>query len=205
MPTSTPFRLLALGDSYTIGTSVASVDSWPYQLTDQLVSQGIPANPPQIIAQNGWTTHDLAAGIIETDLEDSYDLVTLLIGVNNQFRGDSIDEYRTEFDHLLGQAIRFAGGDPTNVIVLSIPDWGVTPFASSRDSARIASQIDAFNAVNRTEATAAGVFYVDITAISRQMESDPTLVASDGLHPSPKMYSRWVEAILPAVHEAMGR
>lgn len=197
MLTSTPHRILFLGDSYTIGTGVQFSENFPSQLVDRLKEQGIATQAPRVIAQNGWTTVDLAAGIASANLANSYDLVTLLIGVNNQFRGYSIDEYQLEFHKLLEQAIVFAEGDPTKIIVISIPDWGVTPFAAGRDREAIASQIDAFNAVNRPEAEAAGVHYVDVTSISRQAAKDPTLLAPDELHPSPTMYAQWVDAIMP--------
>jgi lysophospholipase L1-like esterase len=192
-------RILTLGDSYTIGTSVEPSESWPYQLVERVNAEGIPAEAPQVVAQNGWTTRDLAAGIEEIDPQGPYDLVTLLIGVNNQFRGYDIDEYQTEFRQLLEQAIHFAGGDNRRVLVLSIPDWGVTSFATGRDAVQIAAEIDAFNAVNLEETTALGAQYLDVTAISRQAATDRSLLAADGLHPSAKMYAQWVEAIMPVI------
>lgn len=203
MKTQPPRQILFLGDSYTIGTGVQFSENFPSQLADRLNKQGITTQAPRVIAKNGWTTADLAAGIAIADLEKSYDLVTLLIGVNNQFRGYNIDEYKAEFRGLLEQGIAFAGGDPHRIIVISIPDWGVTPFAAGRDREKIASHIDAFNAVNRTEADAAGVHYVDVTAISRQAASDPTLLAPDDLHPSPKMYDQWVDVIMPVAIQAL--
>ena len=130
-------------------------------------------------------------------------LVSLLIGVNDQYRGYPLDDYREDFRFMLGKAIEYAGGDPKNVIVLSIPDWGVTPFAAGRDRAQIAKEIDDFNAVNRSEAQAAGVGYLDITPISRQAAGNPALVASDGLHPSGEMYRQWVDLLLPLVQKEL--
>jgi lysophospholipase L1-like esterase len=128
-----------------------------------------------------------------------YDLVSLLIGVNNQYRGYDIHEYREQFVFLLSKAMEYAGGDPTHVIVLSIPDWGVTPFAQDRDGEQIAKEIDAFNAVNREESEKAGVHYVDITPGSRRARNDNSLIAADGLHPSGKMYSEWARLAYPTV------
>jgi len=190
MPPSQETRYLALGDSYTIGESVAEADRFPNQLARTL---GTPA--PRIIARTGWTTDELDAAIDTADVSGTYDLVTLLIGVNNQYRGRDAEEYRREFVALLSRAIGFAGGDPQKVIVVSIPDWGVTPFAEGRDRAKIAAEIDRYNAINREEAERAGARYAAITAISRG--SDPALVAPDGLHPSGKQYGQWAKVIAP--------
>jgi lysophospholipase L1-like esterase len=200
-----PARILSLGDSYTIGTGVSFSENWPNQLVERLNTQGITAEVPRIIAQNGWTTGDLTAGISSADLDESYDLVTLLIGVNNQFRGYDIDKYQMEFSSLLAQAVRFAEGDSRRVIVLSIPDWGVTPFAAHRDPQEVAAQIDAFNTVNRAEAQTAGVHYIDVTPISRQAAGDTSLLAPDDLHPSRKMYAQWVDVVLPLATEILSQ
>ena len=183
-------RYLALGDSYTIGESVAEPDRWPNQLARAL---GIPQ--PEIIAKTGWTTDELNAAIDKADPKGPYSLVTLLIGVNNQSRGRDAEQYRREFAGLLQRAIRFAGGNAQHVIVVSIPDWGVTPFAKGRDLLKIGAEIDYFNRINREETQKANARYVDITPISRR--ADPSLIAADGLHPSAKMYAEWVKAILP--------
>lgn len=189
MPADQPStRYLALGDSYTIGESVAAEERFPDQLARTL---GIA--DPQIIAKTGWTTDELNAAIDAADPQGPFDLVTLLIGVNNQYRGRGADEYRTQFAALLQRAIGFASGDAKRVIVVSIPDWGVTPFAGDRDRAKIAREIDQFNAINREEAQRAAAHYVDITPISRR--ADPALVAADGLHPSGKQYAEWAKLI----------
>jgi lysophospholipase L1-like esterase len=187
-PDTRETRTLALGDSYTIGESVPEAERFPNQLARQL---GIAA--PQIIAKTGWTTDELNVAIDAANVTGTYDLVTLLIGVNNQYRGRDAEEYRREFAALLQRAIAFAGGDPGKVIVVSIPDWGVTPFAEGRDRAKIAAEIDRYNAINREEAQRAGARYADITPISRR--NDPALVAPDGLHPSGKQYGEWVRVI----------
>jgi lysophospholipase L1-like esterase len=194
---------LALGDSYTIGESVSSGLRWPVQLASALNRRGTPIKDPVIVARTGWTTDELARGIKERDLRGPFDLVSLLIGVNNQYRGRPVEEYRTEFAELLSQAIAFAGGNPGKVLVLSIPDWGVTPFAEGRDRARIASEIDVFNGINREESERFGVRYLDVTGISREAAANPDLVAEDGLHPSGAMYARWAEAALPLVLEML--
>jgi len=189
-------RYLALGDSYTIGESVPESERYPVQLAREL-----KIGEPEIIAKTGWTTDELNAAIDKADPHGPYDLVTLLIGVNNQYRGRSADEYRTQFVALLQRAIGFAGGKTKNVVVVSIPDWGVTPFAKGRDRAKIAREIDQFNAINREETLRAGARYVDITAESRQAANDTALVAGDGLHPSGKMYSEWTRMIVYNLRE----
>jgi lysophospholipase L1-like esterase len=197
--TPTPIRLLALGDSYTIGESVSAAERFPMQLAARLRANGLAVIDPEIIARTGWTTGELSAGIDQAKPQAPYDYVTLLIGVNNQYRGYPLATYRDEFRSLLQQAIGFAGARPERVIVLSIPDWGVTPFAWGANTTQIAAEIDAFNAANRAETEAAGALYVDITPISRRAVEEKDLIASDGLHPSAKMYAAWVEQILQQV------
>lgn len=198
-----PLTYLALGDSYTIGHGVSQAERWPMQLVARLRKQGLLMADPQIIATTGWTTDELEEGITRAQPQGPFDLVTLLIGVNNQYRHRPSDEYRNEFRRLLDQALVLAGHHPQRVIVVSIPDWGVTPFARGRNAAEIAAEIDLFNAINRAEAKAAGVRYVDITPISRQAATDSSLLASDQLHPSGKMYTAWVELILPVALEGL--
>jgi lysophospholipase L1-like esterase len=197
-------RLLALGDSYTIGEGVAVEDRWPMQLAALLRTHGMHVAEPTIIARTGWTTDELAAAIASTDVKERYDLVTVQIGVNNQYRGRSVDEYRTQFRALLARAIGFAGGRANHVVVVSIPDWGQTPFAARRDRRRIGLDIDAFNAVNRDETARSGSRYVDITTISRRAADEADLVVADKLHPSARMYAEWVRAIAPTVIAALG-
>lgn len=195
---------LALGDSYTIGESVEPALRWPVQLAGALRARGVPVADPTIVARTGWTTDELAAALAAAGLPERYDLVSLLIGVNNQYRGRGLEEYRAQFVELLRRAVAFAGGEPGRVVVLSIPDWGVTPFARGRDRERIAREIDAFNAVNREESARGGARWVDVTPISRVAATDPSLTAGDGLHPSGAMYGRWVEAALPVVASMLG-
>ena len=196
-------RFLALGDSYTIGESVAIADRWPNQLALQLRKSGIDIANPEIIAKTGWTTDDLSSAIDAAKPHGRYALVTLLIGVNNQYRGRDAEQYRKEFAALLQRAIGFAGGDPKRVVVVSIPDWGVTPFAANRDRAKIAAEIDRFNAINAEETKRAGARYADVTPGSRQAASDKSLVAPDGLHPSAAMYAQWVSVIAPQAEPAL--
>lgn len=196
-------RFLALGDSYTIGESVAAVERWPVQLAARMRAQGVSMENPTIIATTGWTTDELAAGIERKGPQGPFELVSLLIGVNNQYRGRDVNEYRAQFAALLEQAIAFAGGDAQRVIVLSIPDWGVTPFAANRHRETVSGEINAFNAVNAEETARLGARYVDITPLSRQAIDDPDLLAGDGLHPSGKMYTAWTELALPAALAAV--
>lgn len=189
-------RYLALGDSYTIGESVSEQERWPDQLARLLQAEGIHTEVT-IIARTGWTTSELWEGIQARQIQPPYDLVSLLVGVNNQYRGYSIDEYREQFTFLLNKAIEYAGGKPERVIVLSIPDWGVTPFAADRDTEQIAQEIDAFNSINREESERAGVRYIDVTPISRMATDEASLIAEDGLHPAGKMYALWAEQVLP--------
>jgi lysophospholipase L1-like esterase len=192
-------KYLALGDSYTIGESVETILRYPVQIADSLKKRGYPMEAPEIIAVTGWTTSDLKAGIKAADPNGPYDLVSLLIGVNNQYRGMDINIYRTEFGELIDQSIRFAGNDPGRVIVLSIPDWGVTRFATDRDKEKIAREIDQYNAINRQITLARGIVWIDVTGISRLAEQDETLIAGDGLHPSGRMYTEWVRVAVPEI------
>jgi lysophospholipase L1-like esterase len=192
---------LALGDSYTIGEAVAQEQSFPYQLAASLNGQRIKVAAPKIVARTGWTTDELQSAINSAVLNPKYDIVTLLIGVNNQYRDYSIATYRTEFRALLQKALAFAGGNKAHVFVVSIPDWGVTPFGknSGRDVKLVSGQIDAFNAVNKEETVNLGISYTDITPGSKKVDTDVSLAASDGLHPSGKMYQEWVTLLAPAV------
>ena len=199
-------QFLALGDSYTIGESVAPEERWPVQLGALLRAEGLNVGDPTIIATTGWTTDELSAAIDRANPQGAFDLVSLLIGVNNQYRGRGQDEYREQFAALLQRAIGFAGGNPARVLVLSIPDWGVTPFAArlERDPAAVAADIDAFNAINRAETERPGAHYVDVTPFSREAAHDPSLLADDGLHPSGRMYAEWARLALPAARAALG-
>ena len=184
-------KYLALGDSYTIGQSVTIQDRYPIQLETQLLNDSINIDTTIIIAKTGWTTNNLRNAIIAEELTDTFDLVSLLIGVNNQYQGKPIEEYEIEFAELLQTAIDFAGGKKENVFVISIPDYAYTPFGNGNTT--ISQEIDNFNLVNKTITDSAGVSYFNITPISREGLDKPELVASDNLHPSGEQYSRWVD------------
>lgn len=194
---------LALGDSYTIGEEVTPAESFPYQLQHQLEAEGLSVAEPLIIAKTGWTSAELQEAITlqHSINQKKFDFVTLLIGVNNQYRGESATAYREEFQRLLQTAVNFANGQSKNVFVLSIPDWGATPYAlkSGRDLQQIAAEINVFNGINKEETRLAGANYTDITPISRLAASDPKLIAADGLHPGAEMYHQWVLQLMPTV------
>ncbi len=192
---------LALGDSYTIGQSVAEAERFPNQTVTLLRARNLKINDPKIIATTGWTTKNIIDAINAATPANNFDVVSLLIGVNNQYQGRSMDEYKTEFTLLLNRSIQYAGNKPTHVFVLSIPDYSVTPFAGGSDRARIAAEIDQFNSANKTISLQLGVNYLDITSISR--EADPSLIAGDGLHPSGKQYKRWADLLVPLMLHAL--
>ena len=202
-----PTRYLALGDSYTIGEAVAEEERWTHQLVDLLQAEGVPLQTPTTIARTGWTTDELDTAIDEAAPGGDFGFVTLLIGVNNQYRGRDVENYRGEFAALLERAVGFAGGDAGRVMVLSIPDWGVTPFgqASGRDPAVIAAQLDAYNAANRELTLSRGAAWVDITPVSRLRGAEAPMVAGDGLHPSGSMYREWAQAALPTARALLTR
>ena len=195
-------RYLALGDSYSVGEGVAAGVSWPAMLVHRLRRGGVVIDDPRIVAVTGWSTDELATGIDAAVLTPPYDLVSLQIGVNNQYRSRPPGEYRSQFAALLARAIGLAGARAGRVVVLSIPDWGVTRFAreQARDAVRIAHELDVFNAIARDEAARAGTRFVDITAISRK---HPELVTDDGLHPSAAHYALWLAAIEPVMQAAL--
>lgn len=188
-------KYLALGDSYTIGESVSEAERWPNQLTDSLSKKGYKIGKPTIIATTGWRTDNLKNAMNIAQLKPEYDLVSLLIGVNNQYQGKPADQYAKEFEDLLKTAIHLAKGKKENVIVVSIPDYGYTPFGKPKQEA-ITKAIDLFNETNARITYQYKVQYFNITEISRDGLTEPDLVASDGLHPSGKMYAEWVELIV---------
>ncbi|MEE4214264.1 MAG: SGNH/GDSL hydrolase family protein, partial [Bacteroidales bacterium] len=200
---NTEILYLALGDSYTIGESVEEQLRWPVQLVERLREDNVKINDAEIIARTGWTTDELMRAVDAAEPGNEYDLVSLLIGVNNQYRGRDLSNFREELAELIDIAVRSADSVASRVIVLSIPDWGVMPFAEGRDRGEIAGEIDAFNRVVNEECSYAGVKFYDITAISRKAANDPSLVAGDGLHPSGKMYSMWVDLIYNDVYQLL--
>ncbi len=188
---------LALGDSYTIGQSVEFSQRWPMHLYDFLQDQSVPVDTPRFIARTGWTTDELQVAMAGTSwLKDTFDLVSLLIGVNNQFRGYDFAQYEREFLELLLEAVRLAQGQKDRVFVVSIPDYGVTPFGQSRNPQQIATELDQYNAYAFRKADSMGIAFYNITDISREAPNDTTLLASDQLHPSGSMYERWVKEVI---------
>ncbi len=211
LPTDTPsipertITYLALGDSYTIGTGVPSNHRFPVQLCNKLLADGFSIAEAQIVAANGWTTANLINATNNFSPDSAFSLVSLLIGVNNQYQGRPITEYTSQFTTLLERAIAYAGGDTCRVIVISIPDYSVTPFGQNMNPSQIAQQIDQFNKVNQSISNAYSVDYYYITDISRQAASDPTLIAPDNLHPSGAQYTLWInsfyESLKPKLYE----
>ena len=199
MTVDTTKTYLALGDSYTIGESVGVAERFPAQTVELLRQQNVDIDNPRIIAVTGWTTHDLLNALNTTAPEKNYSVVTLLIGVNNQYQGRSLNEYKTEFTELLAKAISYAGGDRKHVFVISIPDYSPTPFGQNYDTVKIAEEIDAFNEANKAITLNEGVTYINITTISREVKNDRSLVAGDGLHPSGTQYKRWSELVAAAM------
>jgi lysophospholipase L1-like esterase len=196
---------LALGDSYTIGEGVAASGRWPELLAQALRAEGIDLAAPRVIAATGWTTDELSAAIDAAGDLGKWGFVSLLVGVNNQYRGRGLDDYRDGFTALLVRAIAFAGGISGRVLVLSIPDWGITPFgaASGRDLAQVSRELDAFNAEAREICEAHGVAFVDITGVSRERGGEPAMLAEDGLHPSTAMHALWTALALPVARRLL--
>lgn len=193
------YTYLALGDSYTIGEQVPIYESFPYQLVQRLRKRNVLFHAPEIVAKTGWTTDELRAGIAAQTFLPRYDLVTLLIGVNNQYRGRSVEDFIPEFKGLLEAALAFAGNRSERVYVLSIPDWGIMPFATGMDRQKIAAEIDAYNQVCKETAAAAGVCFIDNTQALRSDAHNPDFIASDGLHPSGKEYEKWAKVLDAAI------
>ena len=194
-------RVLALGDSYTIGEGVDAAGRWPNQLATALRADGVDVGKPEFVAETGWTVAELNAGIDAAAPHGPFDLVTLLIGVNDQYRGGTAEAFRPAFRAMLARAVGLAGGDARRVVVLAIPDWGVTPFAAGRDGAEIAATLDAFNATAQAEALAAGARWVDVSGVSRTHGASE--VVADGLHPSRALYARWAALAEPAARDAL--
>ena len=188
------YSYLALGDSYTIGESVKESERWPVQLSNSLRNK---LNKPVIIAKSGWTTDQLIDTLNKINFNKKFDFVSLLIGVNNQYRGRSVENFKEGFIILLKKSIEYANYKKERVLVVSIPDWGVTPFAKNKDRTIIGNEIDAFNKVIHDECMKNNITFFNITEISRKAVNDNSLIAEDGLHPSKKMYKQWVKIIKP--------
>lgn len=195
---------LALGDSYTIGESVPIYENFPYQTVHLLRKNGWTIHAPEIVAKTGWTTDELLKGMEQTPLLQEYDFVSLLIGVNNQYRGRPVETFSIEFEQLLLKAIALAGGKKEHVFVISIPDWGATPFAEGRDRNKIAKEIDAFNLAKKSITIKNGVQFLEITEGSRAALNDNDLVAKDKLHPSGKEYAKWSSLLARSIMATKG-
>lgn len=194
---------LALGDSYTIGESVPENLRWPVQLVDQLNNSRFSMAQPEIIATTGWTTDELQTAINEENPSTNYKLVSLLIGVNNQYRGYPIKQYKIEFKKLLEQAISFADGKAERVFVVSIPNYGVTPFGMEKGEDRIRNELLIYDAIADSISSEFNIPFINITPISEKAKTDASYIASDQLHPSGKQYSEWVDLMLPRVKEIL--
>ncbi len=194
---------LALGDSYTVGAGVTKKESFPYQLKNRLQTELGSAVRPQIIATSGWRTDDLLNALERQEIDPPYDLVTLLIGVNNQYQGVSFSKYEADFPMLLNKAIAMAGGRANRVVVISIPNWAYTPFGQGFDTEKITSEIDTYNQFAESTATANKVTFVNITDITTQGIEVPELVTTDNLHPSGIAYAKFVERIVPSILPAL--
>ncbi len=199
----THFTYLALGDSYTIGEQLLLLESFPYQTVQLLRKKSATKTSasetyfaaPEVIAKTGWTTDELTSAIEQITLLPQYDFVSLLIGVNNQYRCRSLHEFETEFTHLLQMAIQFVANQPKKVFVLSIPDWGITPFAEGRDCKKIAGEIDAFNDVSKKVSALHQCHFIDITSSQRTDGNNAEFLAADGLHPSANEYAKWARLL----------
>lgn len=196
---SKTFTFLALGDSYTIGQGVQPSERFPAQIANLLKSQSLKINEPTYIATTGWTTTSLINAINVQNPAKLFDVVTLLIGVNDQYQRMDTGGYRTRFTQLLNTAISLSTGNKRNVFVLSIPDYSVTPFVSPSDKARVSTEIDQFNNINKQITLQYNITYTDITPSTRQAATDATLIAADGLHPSGKEYAKWAQLLAPLI------
>jgi len=194
---------LALGDSYTIGESLPIHESFPYQLVQLLRKEDPGFSAPEIIARTGWTTDELDAAIRDYKFLGKYDFVSLLIGVNNQYRGRDVIEYKQQFEELLKKAIELANGKKDHVLVISIPDYSVTPFAKEKDRETIAREIDVYNGVNKALSIQYKVNYIDITPSTRKAAEHEDLIAADGLHPSSKEYAKWAKKLAPVMLQSL--
>ena len=195
-------KFLALGDSYTIGEGVHLNQTWPHQLQQVMLKHHIPLAIPSIVAQTGWTSEELETALAKVRLKGPYDMVTLLIGVNDQYRGYPTESFEPVYNRLLVKALKLAGGQSQNILALSIPDWGITPFANQHDSAQISASIDAFNQCATKLCQQKEIKFIDITDLTRELSVKPEMLVTDQLHPSALQYANWVEAVIPSFKTA---
>ena len=189
-----PYSFIALGDSYTIGEGINEDERWPNQFVDVAYENGVDFDQPMIIAETGWKTYDLLNAINQTNFTKKYDYISLLIGVNNQFNSRPIDEFEEDLNKLMDEMKRIKKNDGS-IIIISIPDWGYTPFGESSDMSDISEQINLFNSSLRKFASTNDLKYVDVTEISRRAINEPDLITNDNLHPSGIMYLEWAKKI----------
>ncbi|MBA3648921.1 MAG: SGNH/GDSL hydrolase family protein [Chitinophagales bacterium] len=202
MAKKNPYTMLCLGDSYTVGEGLNEQDRFPNQAVSLLKKSRIYFGKPEVIATTGWTAGELLEGIKEKQADSLFDFVTLLIGVNNQYRGEKMEPYSKQFKELLSLAIQFTDSIKNHVIVLSIPDWGATPFAEGRDRQQIAKEIDLFNAINKEECKNQGIHYINITPLTRDHAN---WVTEDGLHPNAEMYRVWAEMLTNVIEQELNQ
>ncbi len=197
------YTYLALGDSYTIGEGVSLKESFPYQVVEALRKKEFNFSAPELIAKTGWTTDELSTAIEAHAFLSKYDFVTILIGVNNQYRGGTIEEYKLEFENLLKKALQLADGKKEHVIVISIPDYSVTPFAQSKDPENISKSIDLYNSVNNALSIQYKVQHIDITKSYRKAKKNALLITGDGLHPSAMEYEKWANETVKIITDQL--
>jgi len=195
-------RILALGDSYTVGTGVDTEARWVTKLAERLRAEGEPVGDPVVIAENGWTTGDLDDGIEEHDPDPPFDLVTLLIGANNCFQGESPSEFAPKFRAMLERALEFAES-PESVVVVTVPDYTLTPVGQENDPEEHRERLERYEEITREAVAAEGVRLVDVVPPSKRVAAEPELVAGDDLHPAPEQHDLWVERIYPVAREAL--
>lgn len=197
-----PSRILALGDSYTVGTGVDDEGRWVTKLTERLRSAGDPVADPVVVAENGWTTGDLEAGIDDADPEGPFDLVTLLVGANNCFQGESAAAFEPKFRDLLDRALGFAT-DPSSTVVITVPDYTLTPVGGDNDPEEHAERLETYNEIVREAARARETRLVDVVPPSKRVRENPELIADDDLHPAPAQHELWLERIEPVASDAL--
>ena len=193
------FTILCLGDSYTIGEMVQLQKNYPYFTVQLLRDKGLNFSAPEILAKTGWTSDELQLSMKLYRFLPKYDIVTLLVGVNDQYRGKDIIEYKTQFEELLKHTITLANNKSDHVLVISIPDYGLTPFSANLDRNKISKEIEVFNSVNKALTIQYKTVYIDLTEESNKAQYDAELIAEDQLHYTTKMYKKWAEKLADVI------